>query len=77
VRPLERVAPMLAANARQAKTIRDMQRLVEKQRGRIGVLLRERDEAWSLVLDLQLDLAELKAERDALMETTPTDLSDL
>jgi hypothetical protein len=68
---------VLAANARQAKTIRDMQRLVEKQRGRIGVLLRERDEAWSLVLDLQLDLAELKAERDALMETTPTDLSDL
>lgn len=72
---MERIAPVMAANARQAKTIRDLQRLVERQRGRIGVLLRERDEAWALVLDLQLDLAELVAERDVLMEKCPTDPS--
>lgn len=75
--PLERVAPVMAANARQAKTIRDLQRLVERQRGRIGVLSRERDEAWALVLDLQLDLAELHAERDALLERCPSDAHEI
>lgn len=75
--PLERIAPVMSANARQAKTIRDLQRLVEKQRGRIGNLLRERDEAWALVLDLQLDVQELHADRELLMERCPTDPSGI
>lgn len=65
---------MFAATiARQSKTIRDLTRLVRQQAGRIRVVERDREEAWQLVADLQLELDDLRSERAALLERCPSD----
>lgn len=83
-------APVLRANARQARTIRQLSRLVERQAAEIRLLRGGVDPRteWSdgrrdvrvlekVAAELRADNAALQRQCDLLMEWCPTDLRDL
>ena len=74
---MRRFAPVTRWGMRQQARASRLQRIVGQQSGRIRVLIAERDDAYALVVDLQADLAELHADRAALMERCPSDAAGI